>query len=89
VKEQSTPQAQRDPGKQLIDWIVKNQRAAMGIAAAVAAAVLIGWFVLEYQQRKEAAAMAAYQRTRQQSSWPRSGSSRGSPRWPPMSSGRH
>ncbi len=64
MKEQSTPQAQRDPGKQLIDWIVKNQRAAMGIAAAVAAAVLIGWFVLEYQQRKEAAAMAALNEAR-------------------------
>jgi predicted negative regulator of RcsB-dependent stress response len=64
VKEKSTPQAQHDAGKQLIEWIVKNQRAAIGIAAAAAAALLIGWFVLEYQQRKEAAATGALDEAR-------------------------
>jgi predicted negative regulator of RcsB-dependent stress response len=65
VKAQSTPPpAHQDPGKQLVEWVVKNQRFVIGLAAAVAAAVLIGWFVLEYQQRKEVAATGALDEAR-------------------------
>lgn len=64
MKAQSTPQAHQDPGKQLIEWIVKHRRTVIGIAAAVAAAVLVVWFIFEYQQRKEVAATGALDEAR-------------------------
>ncbi len=67
MKAKSTPPQQpahQDSGKQLVEWVVKNQRAVIGLAAAVAAAVLIGWFILEYQERKEVAATGALDEAR-------------------------
>lgn len=64
MKAQSTQQAHQDQGKQLIEWIVKHQRTVIGIAAAVAAAVLVVWFIFEYRQRKEVAATGALDEAR-------------------------
>lgn len=60
----NTQQAQPDTGKQLVEWIATNRRTVMLGAAALAAAILVVWFVLEYQERKELAATNALEEAR-------------------------
>ncbi len=59
-----TTQAPQDPGRQLIEWIVKNRRTVITVAVALAAAALVVWFVIEYQHRKELAAIRALEEAR-------------------------
>lgn len=54
---QQHPQA--DAGKQLVEWVTKHRRTVVLGVAAVAAAILVVWFVLEYGRRKEVAATNA------------------------------
>ncbi len=59
-----TTTGERDPGRRIVEWVITHRRIAT--AALVGVALIAGsmWFVLEYQQRKEAAAAAALEGTR-------------------------
>lgn len=62
-KNQQVVEAQ-DPAERLLVWLRKNQRTVVTVASIVVIAAAAGWFVLEYQGRKEAAAVTALDQAR-------------------------
>lgn len=59
-----TTTGERDPGRRIVEWVYTHSRIAIGALVGVALIAGSIWFVLEYQQRKEAAAAAALEGTR-------------------------
>ncbi len=54
----------KDPAERALEWIKRNQRVLIGLAAGLVIAASGLWFVLEYRGRKEAAAEQALEQAR-------------------------
>lgn len=54
----------KDPAERALEWIKRNQRMLIGLAAGLVIAASGIWFVLEYRGRKEAAAEQALEQAR-------------------------
>lgn len=54
----------KDPAERALEWIKRNQRVLIGLAAGLVIAASGIWFVLEYRGRKEAAAEQALEQAR-------------------------
>jgi predicted negative regulator of RcsB-dependent stress response len=54
----------KDPAEKALEWLTRNRRSLIGIAAGLVIVASGVWFVLEYRDRKEAAAGQSLEQAR-------------------------